>query len=550
LQSSSFLLVPVIFVHLGVCVCWAQEEVVFDGCDVDQYYAAFAGKDVTTWKREEVEALLLQTHRRTLPYTDSSGGDDVWKALIDLDPGDDEDTSVRLVYRQEDFPAFPFGTPDTWNREHLWPKSRGIDVSGADYTDVHNLRPADWNVNSARGNLLFGDCGIVADVTCRSPATQEAADDTATDGFVFRPPAVNRGDIARALFYMDVRYSGRGNSRESDLVLTDCPSDSSENEMAYLSQLLEWHAADPVTDAERNRSQRVCERWQGNRNIFVDFPQLVEVLFGTPKTRDEDGSYSCDFSPSTFKPAAPPSPSPEPPVSSPTSSPATEPSTNSTTLSPGDVMVVAVNSDDPDLVALVALEEIRKGVKIYVTDNAWTGTAFRTNEGTLKLTVPKTIQKGTVFGYGPDLLYGDDWQSTDGGFRLSAQGDAVLVFTFSGEEIIHLGAFSFNGPWKQANLDEDEYGTDSSALPSILDGAGSTSLPHRDNYLYTGPATGTKAAIQSSLRDSKNWNGSNSEAFGMSASSMTFKISSTSSICFNATWVITAMVAAFLLIIF
>ena len=54
-------------------------------------------------------------------------------------------------------------------------------------------------------------------------------------------------------------------------------------------------------------------------------------------------------------------------------------------LGSGDVMVILVNSDDPDVVAFVALSEISEGIDLYMTDNAWTGSTFRMNEGTKKV---------------------------------------------------------------------------------------------------------------------------------------------------------------------
>jgi endonuclease I len=256
----------------------------YNNCSIAIYYSGLLSNNGTSLRenvtRAELELLLFSTHRRQLPYTDSTGGDDVWKALKDLDAGEGIDT-VRLTYRQVDVPAEPKGTAETWNREHLWPTSRGVGTSGKDYTDIHHLRPEDWNVNSARGNLFFGECGLVApNSDCTSPAHVEAANDTADDGTIFRPPAVVRGDIARAIFYMDVRYSSENNG--IDLVLTDCPSNLT-NVMAYKSQLLTWHAGDPVTSNERLRNQRACERWQGNRNVFVDFPDIVQRFFGEPQ---------------------------------------------------------------------------------------------------------------------------------------------------------------------------------------------------------------------------------------------------------------------------
>ena len=102
---------------------------------------------------------LLQRRIATF-YPNTSSNIDVWDALIDLGCpmklGE-----IMLLYANRNVSAQDYGTSDTWNREHVWPKSLGVGTSGPDYTDVHHLRPSDWNVNAARGNKLFGACGIV-----------------------------------------------------------------------------------------------------------------------------------------------------------------------------------------------------------------------------------------------------------------------------------------------------------------------------------------------------------------------------------------------------
>ena len=111
-----------------------------------------------------------------------------------------------------------------------WPKSLGVGDGGPDYSDIHHMRPADCNVNSARGNLLFASCGIAkSSSSCIVPAHPEASNDTAKDMVAFLPPARSRGDIARALLYMDLRYGG-DDAATLDLILTDCPEVGSPNQ--------------------------------------------------------------------------------------------------------------------------------------------------------------------------------------------------------------------------------------------------------------------------------------------------------------------------------
>ena len=97
----------------------------------------------------------------------------------------------------------------SWNREHTWPRSRGVDSSGPDNSDLHQLRPSTPGVNSSRSNLNFGGAfgqpfGRVTD----GGSTQ------------WYPGDADAGMIARQQFYMDVRYDGSDPSTE-DLALVE-----------------------------------------------------------------------------------------------------------------------------------------------------------------------------------------------------------------------------------------------------------------------------------------------------------------------------------------
>ena len=79
-----------------------------------------------------------------IPYS-SDSGTDTWTALKILDEDPVDSTKVKLIYSNASALKSQFGT--TWNREFLWPSARGIDDSGADRTDLFNLRPIDPSVN-------------------------------------------------------------------------------------------------------------------------------------------------------------------------------------------------------------------------------------------------------------------------------------------------------------------------------------------------------------------------------------------------------------------
>ena len=184
--------------------------------------------------------------------------------------------------------------------------------------------------------------------------------DTATDGKIWTPPAAYRGDIARALLYTELRYQ-----ETLSLTLSDCPP-FGPTEFAYRSTLLEWDVQDPVSEEEVARNNRACERWQGNRNPFVDYPGLVSALFGVP---DVILPGTTTFSQCT----------------DPTNSPTTVPNACSA-LRAGDTPFTLFHSDDPDEFALYSLANLDPDVEfLYVTDNAWTGTRFLDTEGTYRV---------------------------------------------------------------------------------------------------------------------------------------------------------------------
>lgn len=287
--------------------------------------------------------------------------DDIYMALIDLDPGDVVNETVLLIYRDISYPAIPAGNPNTWMREDLWPIERGASRTSVALTDPHFKAPADATVLEKKASLFFGACGTVeTDSVCSRPATTETAPDTEQDAKVFLPPASRRGDIARALFYGQLRYN-----RELGLQLADCPP-FGDTQFGYLSQLLQWHVDDPVSSEEIKRNDRVCNRWIGNRNPFIDYPELVEPYFGEPDT----------IIPGTTTYSK---------CTTPTLAPTATPNTCSN-LKPGDIPIFLVNSDNPDQVVFFPLADISASVgSLYVTDNAWTGTSFVEKEGIMEV---------------------------------------------------------------------------------------------------------------------------------------------------------------------
>ncbi len=239
------------------------------------YYDSTAGK---TGPRLRTALHAILTNSVVIPYT--STNTDVVDALRVLDEDPANTNNVLLIYTRRSDPKSSFNIAGGWNREHLWCNSYGLDYVEPAYSDLHNLRPEDVNVNSARGNKYY-DFSNRADLNYRNPATSEALLATA-DTFSWEPPDLVKGDVARAMFYMDVRYAG-DRTNELNLTLTDAVAliNSTNAFMGRLRTLLLWHENDPPDDAERLRNDRVDWLYQHNRNPFVDHPEWVKHIYTT-----------------------------------------------------------------------------------------------------------------------------------------------------------------------------------------------------------------------------------------------------------------------------
>ncbi len=231
----------------------------------EAYYVQAIGKTGLALRTSLSQHAALGHVRRT--YSE------VWDALKYTDEDPANTANVILIYtgrsQAKTYNASGNNDPDAWNREHVWPKSHGFpDETQWAHTDIHHLRPADVSVNSTRGNKDF-DWG--------GSAIGEAPGNL-TDADSFEPRAAVKGDIARMMFYMAIRYEGNDSTGVPNLELSD-NTGTSGNLLGKRCALVTWHRQDPVSADEIRRHARIVER-QGNRNPFVDYPAWAESLFG------------------------------------------------------------------------------------------------------------------------------------------------------------------------------------------------------------------------------------------------------------------------------
>lgn len=230
------------------------------------------------------------------PYT--SSGTDVWDILKVSDRDPNNSNNVLCVYTQYSMSAAAeYNSGNGWSREHVWAKSHGdFGTSTGTGTDVHNLKPADVSINSTRNNRDFDDGGDA--VTDSSPPTgYDGSTDCFKTSTTFEPPDSLKGDIARIIFYMVVRYEGENGEVDLEMVNYADSSPSGEPYHGVQSTLYSWHVADAVSSFEQNRND-VIYSYQGNRNPFIDHPEYANYLWGgeSPTTNAEPTNHVTNFS--------------------------------------------------------------------------------------------------------------------------------------------------------------------------------------------------------------------------------------------------------------
>lgn len=195
--------------------------------------------------------------------------DAVWNALKVTDRDPANAGNVILLYQGTSMAASNNGGGvDQWNREHVWAKSHGdFGTTTGPGTDLHHLRPTDVTVNSARGNLDFDAGGT---------PNAEAPGNYA-DGDSWEPRNADKGDVARMIFFMSVRYEGGDGF--PDLEVNDRVANGTAPLHGRLSVLLQWNAQDPPSAAELRRNDLIQQQFQGNRNPFIDHPEWADSVW-------------------------------------------------------------------------------------------------------------------------------------------------------------------------------------------------------------------------------------------------------------------------------
>lgn len=207
--------------------------------------------------RDQIYADISKDHRTVLSYRDARV-----RIMHELDAYQDQrGLYVWDYYCQRGYRIHPNQMPNSneLNIEHTWPQSRFSTRFPRDQqkSDLHHLFPTDSWANQLRENMNFGyveQDTRHTDANCKDSRVGYDKNHRMR----FQPPEKHRGSVARALFYFSIRYK--------------LPIDAEQEAI-----LRDWHKADPVSADEIERNNKI-EKIQGNRNPFIDSPDLVNKV--------------------------------------------------------------------------------------------------------------------------------------------------------------------------------------------------------------------------------------------------------------------------------
>ena len=210
--------------------------------------------------------------------TDNKGNGVVWDMYSDRPNGTPPYTYQLGLHQCGNYNS----EGDCYNREHSWPSSWFNDQS-TPRTDLHHIFPTDGFVNNKRANFPFGEVRS-ASWTSQNGSKLGTCKTPGYSGTVFEPIDEYKGDFARALMYMSVRYYSEDGSWASSDMTT-----KSEIKSWAIDMLMRWNEQDPVSQKEIDRNNAIYNDYQYNRNPFVDHPEYARMIWD-PNWNAVDGN--------------------------------------------------------------------------------------------------------------------------------------------------------------------------------------------------------------------------------------------------------------------
>ena len=244
-------------------------------------------------KRDEMLMIALRNIIRN--HTEVSYSSGLLAAFAAVDTDDEGyiiDIYSNCRYRPSDNGSSAKNLGQGYNREHSFPRSWFNGAVAPMNTDVFHIYPTDISVNSQRGNHPYGVCAEGTRLTYGKYVAKGKLGKSSYPGYsgvVFEPDDEYKGDLARTFFYMVTCYKN------------ELPSWPGSDQLDYyrngykafstwtINMLMEWTSLDPVSEKEIKRNDGIY-RIQGNRNPFIDHPELAEYIWGSLQGKDWNGT--------------------------------------------------------------------------------------------------------------------------------------------------------------------------------------------------------------------------------------------------------------------
>ncbi len=436
-----------------------------------------------------------------------------------------------------------YTAPDGINCEHTFCQSwfQGIPEQAIAKADVHHLFPVEAGVNSSRSNYPMDNVNSISHTYHVAGDYTSYLGTNTLGATVFEPADVHKGDAARAMLYFSVRYQ----------------MDLTQGDVDMLATLIQWHTNDPISTEEINRNDDIYD-YQGNRNPFIDVPDYVGDIWGgspsdiTPPiiqnifvesstelyihfsesvdetTAEATTNYSIDDgigNPINAVRGVSGNNS----IVSLTVSSLTRGITYNLTvnnvkdlhdntieagsqrkfqvLAAGDIVLLGVNTSDPDDFTILTTVDILNGTQVTFTDNGWLNTgSFRAGEGWMEYLVPDDMPAGTIINYIKNEDSGDFINKT-GDLLFSTNGEQLLIFQGDSSTPLFVYGLNIEG---NAVWQATATSSNTSALPTgLTNGTTACAVQESNNVKYFGSTSfSSRAECLSTVSNASNWSGS------------------------------------------
>lgn len=251
------------------------------------YYSSLKGK-----KGAELKTAIHDIIKKANVLEYGSGNRNTWWGFWSTDRNENGYFIDRYSSEKEWVKSTSQGAAGAgMNIEHSFPKSWWGGAKSQAYKDLYNLMPCKKEINTTKNNYPMG---IVVSGDKGNGWTKVGE---GTDGKKYWEPAAPwKGDFARGYMYMATAYQDYNWKGEQALQILQQGAYPTLQKWAY-KLYIQWAKADKPDALEIKRNNDVA-KIQGNRNPYVDFPNLMEYVWGdstniafNPETTVKSSSY-------------------------------------------------------------------------------------------------------------------------------------------------------------------------------------------------------------------------------------------------------------------